>query len=139
MKTIEQINEITIWLGENNKSTNIVKLSQSLNKLSILTITLSNDVATAYEVMNNLKDEYDSEFAKRFTEVTNNKDEKVSAAAAKPLIESQLVDKKKSTTDAQNTYKKMNMYLDRIDRIVDTYKQYISSLKKERENSKGQV
>ena len=138
MKTIEQINQIINWLNDNNKSSNIVLLTQSLNKLSVLCVTLAQDVSDAYALMNELEDVYDDKYNSRFTELTAGKD-KISAAAAKPQVEAELVEDKKNHTSAKGGYKKLSMYLDRVDRVNDSFRQYVAGLRDERKNSKGQV
>lgn len=128
---IDQINELLKWLADNAKSKNIVAINQALNKLSILAVTVGEGVSEAYALANELEDMYDEAYSKRF--ITLIKDH--SAAATKPMIEAELVQEKKDWTAAKNGYKKLAIYADSIERVIDSYKQYISTLKEERKYS----
>jgi hypothetical protein len=125
------------WLEAHRKSTNIVQLSQALNTLNIFAITLGNQVSGAYEILNELEHEYDSLTTNEFLSLIEAK--KNSAAAAKPLSEQKYVDLKLSCVKARNIYKRLSVQLDRVDRLSDVFRQYISNLKDERSYSQGQV
>lgn len=134
-QVVDQIQENLAWLSENNKSNNIVKLSQCLNKLQILAVSFDEEVTAAYETMNDLEDEYKEAVEAHKDELLN---QKVSAAAAKTRAEAKFVEKKKLHTQAKNIYKKLNSFQERVDKVVDAYKQYVSNLKDERFYSQGQ-
>lgn len=133
---IDQIRECIQWLHENNKSKHIVKISQCLNKLATLTITLSDDVYEAYKLQSDLEDIYDDKLADRLVQLAK---DGVSAAASKPQAQSELKADKANFTAAKNGFKKLAMFQERVDKVMDTYKQYVSNLKDERNHSKGQI
>lgn len=123
---IEEVDKVIKWLEANKQSENIVRISQVLNQLAILSSTVSQQVTEAYAVMNELEDNYDIAYAEETVKVMK---EGNSAAGTKPIVEAKLAGTKKSFTSAKNIHKKLSMYLDRMDRIADFYKQYVSNLK----------
>lgn len=135
MSTVEQIDIALKWLSDNTKSQNIVQLSQCLNKLSTLAVTVGEDLSDAYTVMNELEDDYDEAVAAQFDDLTAN----MSATAAKPLAEAACIGKRRAYTRAKNIYKRLSVYQERVDRVIDSFKQYVSTLKDERKYSGGQV
>ena len=114
------------WLEERTDSTDIIGLSQGLNRLAILTVRLAEEVTGAYALQSELEDTYDTKLAKRFSELTTSG---TSAAAAKPIVEAELAEDRKQWTQAKVLYKKLNSFLDRSDRVMDTFRQYISCQK----------
>ena len=114
------------WLEERNDSTDIVGLSQGLNRLAILTVRLGEEVTDAYALQSDLEDQYDTKFAKRFSELTATG---TSAAAAKVMVEAELALDKGAWTQSKILYKRLNSFLERTDRVLDTFRQYISCQK----------
>jgi len=131
MTTQQQTDAILNWLSENNKSKNIIQINQSLNTLAILSITLANDVSEAYALMNDLEDNYKEMYASTMDTLTAT----LSVAKAEVQADVKLAEQRKEFTRAKNLYKKLSMYLDRVERVADFYKQYVSSLKEERKFS----
>jgi ATP-dependent exoDNAse (exonuclease V) alpha subunit len=111
------------WLENRKTSTDIVSISQVLNHLAILSVRLGEEVSEAYKLQQELKDNYDIKFAQKFSELTKSG---TSAAAAKPIVEAELADDKRSWTAAGIGYKKLSSFLERIDRVMDTWRQAIS-------------
>lgn len=120
METIEQIDEVITWLGQNEKSSNLVELCRKIDKLAVLSVSIAHDVSTAYGVMNELEDEYKIAFARG---ISSSRD---SVAKAERHMEAELSEEKKLYTRARNNYKKLDMYLDRIDRVIESYRQLVS-------------
>ena len=114
------------WLEERTNSTDIVSLSHGLNQLAILTVRLGEEVTDAYALQSELEDNFDEAYAKRFSELTARG---TSAASAKPIVEADLAEKKREWTQAKVMYKKLNSFLERVDRVLDTYRQSISCQK----------
>jgi hypothetical protein len=107
-------------------SNDISTIAKALNRLAILTVRLGEEVTDAYQLQSEFEDIYDTKFAKRFSELTANG---TSAAAAKPIVESELADLKKDWTAAKVAYKKLSGFLDRVDRVLDTFRQSVSVIK----------
>lgn len=120
---IEDIQKDIHWLGENAKSGNIVAISQVLNHLSVLTVTLGHEVSDAYKLQQELEDDYDIAFAQKFSELTKTG---TSAAAAKPVVESELTEAKRNWTQARAGYKRLSTFLDRCDKVLEAFRQSVS-------------
>jgi len=120
---IEDIQRDINWLGENAKSGNIGAISQVLNHLAVLTVTLGNEVSDAYKLQQELEDQYDIAFATKFTELTKGG---ISAAAAKPQVEAELAQERKDWTQAKAGYKRLSTFLDRCDRVLEAFRQSVS-------------
>lgn len=114
------------YLESQANSNDISTIAKALNRLAILTVRLGEEVTNAYQLQSDLEDEYDIAFAKRFSELTAGG---TSAAAAKPMVEAELAEKKKDWTAAKVGYKKLSSFLERVDRVLDTFKQSQSVIK----------
>jgi Mn-dependent DtxR family transcriptional regulator len=121
--TIDMIQECITWLDQNSKSNNLVKISQTIGRLSILSVSLGHDVSNAYTLASEFEDNYDIAFAERFSKLTK---EGTSAAAAKPIVEAELHKEKRDWTSARNGYKRLSTFMDRVDRVQEAYRQLIS-------------
>lgn len=111
------------WLEDRTDSTDIISLSQGLNRLAILSVRLAEEVCDAYELQCELEDSFDEAYAKKFSELTKNG---TSAAAAKPVVEAELAEMKREWTQAKVLYKRLNSFIDRVDRVADSFRQSIS-------------
>jgi hypothetical protein len=111
------------WLESQKTSTDIVRISHVLNHLSILSVRLSQETVDAYKLQSELEDDFDIKYAQRFTELTGSG---TSAAAAKPMVEAELFQEKRDWTKAKIGYKKLSSFLERIDRVMDTWRQAVS-------------
>jgi hypothetical protein len=127
MTNTEQIIKDLKWLEERKTSTDIVSISHVLNHLNGLMVSFGDEVTAAYELQCEAEDKYDIAFAKKFSELTASG---TSAAAAKPIVESELGELKKEWTKAKVMYKKLNSFMDRVDRLADGFKQSQSILNK---------
>jgi hypothetical protein len=129
---IEEMDELVNWLSDNNKSHNIVKISQCLNKLSILMVSLSSHVSDLYRAQNEAEDDYKIALGTKFGEL---KATKLSVDQAKAQAEVELRDSRKEATEYKNGYKRLSGYQDSVERVMDVYRQYISTLKDDRKFS----
>jgi len=120
---IKQINDNLRWLDQYVKVDNIVDKGMVLDKLSILCVTLSEQVTEAYSLMNELEDEYKTATAQVI------KDSEKSVNKAEVEAEVMFADKKRDWTKAKNGYRKLSSYLDRIDKVIESHRQRISVVK----------
>jgi hypothetical protein len=111
------------WLEERKTSADIVSISQVLNHLAILSVTLGQDVGNAYSLMNELEDTYKQKYA----DFVKNFDGSV--AKAELSAESELKEDKKNWTSAKNGYKKLSTFLDRVDKVLEAFRQSVSVIK----------
>lgn len=129
MDTIDQIEKCIQWLSDNDKSNNLVEICKVIDKLAVLSVSIGHQVSSAYGVANELEDDYDIAFAKEVSSSAN------SVAKAEREAEAKLGEKKKLHTQAKNNYKKLDMYLNRIDRVIESYRQLVSVSKMELKHS----
>jgi hypothetical protein len=127
------MSEITEKIGvsikklERMKESNaIVEIGQICNTLSIDSSYFARLVADAYSVMNEAEDEYKMKVSLEVETLTNSG---LPASKAEKMAENKYQDEKKTWTSAKNVYKRYSLYLERIDRILDEFKQYCSSVK----------
>lgn len=135
MTVDKQIDGILQWFENNSKSQNIVEINLCLNKLAILSVTIANDVADAYEQMNLAEDLYDEAVSVEYSTLIKDN----SAAMSKETSAARCIEYKKVWTRAKNLYKRLSLRLDKIERVQDSYKQFVSTLKDERKYSNGGV
>lgn len=126
MNNTDSIIKGLTYLEGLQNSNDITTIAKALNRMSILTVRLGQEVTDAYQLQSELEDEYDIAYAQRFSELTTTG---TSAAAAKPIVEAELAEKRKDWTAAKVGYKKLSGFLDRIDRVLDTFKQSQSVIK----------
>lgn len=125
--TVEQIKDILDWINAHYKTNNSTNLSQANTKLSMLAVTLGEDVTNAYDAHQSLQTEYDNKFAKRKQELI---EKGMSAAAAEAKTEAELTDLNSTCTQARIIHKKLDSHLDRLDKTIDAVKQQISTINK---------
>lgn len=128
MEVIDEILERLEWLKGVKGSYDLVNISRKLDEIGILLVTLGTHVTDAYEAVSEAEDDYDIAFAKRFSELCKEK----SAASAKPQVEAELDEKKRTLTKHKINYKKLNTFLERCDKVIETHRQSLSILKKEK-------
>ena len=120
---LDELNNNVKWLERYVKSDNIVEKGKVLDKISILCLNLSTMVTDAYTLMNDLEDDYKIAVSKYV------KDSEASAAKAEREAEALYADKKKDWTAAKNGFKKLNVFLERLDKIQESHRQSISVIK----------
>ena len=129
--TIDLIQDCITWLDDHNKSTDLVRISQTIDRLAVLTVSLGHEVSSAYGLMNDLEDTYDIKFAEEFVEAVKD----MSAAAAKPYVEAKLGEDRRNFTKAKNGYKRLSVFLERVDKTIESYRQFISVSKLDLKNN----
>ncbi len=123
---ITLIDKQVAWLDAklDQKSNDIIGVSKVKDKLAILSEGLGEVVTDAYGIMNELEDEY------KFAIAQFKKDFKGGVAKGEIEAEVEFAGKKKDWTQAKNMYKKLNMKLERIDKILESHQQSVSVLVK---------
>lgn len=121
MNTIEQIDNCIKWLTDNDKSNNLVEICKVIDKLSVLSVSIGHQVSEAYGFMNDLEDEYDKAYAEMISQSS------LSVAKAEHHATASL--NRSPFTSAKNGYKRLSIYLDRIDRVIESYRQLVSVAK----------
>ena len=107
-------------------STAIVEIGSICNTLSIDSSYFAKLVADSYTLMNETEDEYKQKIAEEVDKLTA---EGMPASRAERQAENKFKEDKRTWTEAKNMYKRYSLYLERIDRILDEFKQYCSSVK----------
>jgi hypothetical protein len=124
---ISRIGNAILKLEEVKDSTDVVGIGEICNDLSLASSYFSKIVADSYKLMNEAEDDYKLALAEKIKELT---EDGTALSKGERLAEVELKEKKIFWTDTKNTYKRYDMYLDRIDRILDEFRQYCSSVKK---------
>lgn len=123
MSTIEQIDSCIKWLSDNDKSNNLVEICKVIDKLSVLSVSIGHDVSGAYGLMNDIEDEYKILYAETVSQSS------LSVAKAEFNAEVKAQHAKRRYTLAKNGYKRLSIYLERIDRVIESYRQLVSVAK----------
>jgi hypothetical protein len=111
------------WLDQNAKSEDILNKGIVLDKLSIQCVYLAEQVADAYSLMNQCEDTYKiavADYCKNSTE---------GVAKSEKAAEVEFSQLKRDWTDAKNGYKRLSMFLERIDKVLESARQRISVVK----------
>jgi len=108
------------------ESSAIVEIGAICNTLSIDASYFAKLVADAYSIMNEAEDDYKTKISQEVEALTSTG---IPASRAEKIAENKYVEEKKTWTQSKNLYKRYSLYLDRIDRILDEFKQYCSSVK----------
>lgn len=120
---IDEILSNVRWLDANVKSEDILNKGTVLDKLSIQCVYLAEQVSDAYGFMNNAEDAYKiavAEYCKNSTE---------GVAKSEKSAEVEFANLKRDWTDAKNGYKRLSMFLERIDKVLESSRQRISVVK----------
>ena len=120
---IEEIKKSIDWLEARIKSENIVEIGIVLDKLSIQALYLATQVTDAYELMSQAEDDYRHAVADFVV------GRQGSLAGAEREAEVKFREKKEHWTACKSMYKKLDMYLDRVDKIIESHRQRISVIK----------
>lgn len=127
-EVIEQLDKCIKWLDENNKATNLIAITQTIDRIAVLSVNVGHMVSEAYELANNLEDQYKYEFAKAVSE------SELSVAKAEKAAEVATYEAKKDWTTAKNGYKRLSVYIDRLDKVIESYRQFVSICKLDMKN-----
>jgi len=120
---IDEILSNVKWLDANAKSEDILNKGIVLDKLSIQCVYLAEQVSDAYGFMNNAEDAYKiavADYCKNSTE---------GVAKSEKSAEVEFAHLKRGWTDAKNGYKRLSMFLERIDKVLESSRQRISVVK----------
>jgi hypothetical protein len=118
---IKQIDVCIKWLDANNKANNLLDIAKTIDRIAVLSVNVGHMVSEAFALQNDLEDEYKGAFAKFIAESTE------SVAKAEVKAEAALLPK--------NGYKKLSVYLDRLDKVIESYRQFVSVSKMDMKNS----
>ena len=125
---IEQLDKCIKWLDENNKANNLIEISTVIDRIAVLSVNVGHMVSEAYSLMNELEDSFKVAYAKSVSESD------ASVAKAEKAAEVITAEAKKDWTAAKNGYKRLSVYLDRLDKVIESYRQYISICKLDMKN-----
>lgn len=120
---IDEIIKSINWLESRLKSEDIVSLGIVIDKLAIQSVTLANQVSEAYALMNEAEDDYKHSIAEYMNEFVGAKNKAEIAAEVK------FKEKKMHWTATRNVYKRLDMFLDRVDKIIESHRQRVSVIK----------
>lgn len=123
MSTIDQVDTCVKWLNENDKSNNLVEICKVIDKVAVLSVSIGHDVSQAYALMNTFEDEYKTAYAKEVSQSSLS----VAKAEFDAEVKTQAI--KVNYTQAKNGYKRLSIYLERIDRVIESYRQLVSVAK----------
>lgn len=126
--TIQAIQKLISQLEQQGNSQDVNGITILLSDLSIQAMYFGEIVSEAYAQMNQTEEDYKSAVAKSVAEYPG------SAAKGERLAEVQHGKLKQEHITYKNLYQKFKSKLDRIDVILDHYKQRVSFLKMEVKN-----
>jgi len=125
---IIKIHELINFLAQNVESQDIHSLGTKMSELAVWTANFASQVGDAHALMNDLEHEYKTLVAEY---IKDNGQGKGELGKAERAAELKYADKKKEYITWKNTYKKLSLKLESIDRIIDVFKQRVSALKQE--------
>ncbi len=123
--TIKEIHELIWWLHKNGESQDVSGIGIKMNALATNSFWLAEEVSRAYTTMNEAEDDYKSAVAKEIAAST------LPTAKAERLAEAAHSAKKREFVEYRNLYNRLRGMIDRIDTVLDTYRQRVSLLKQE--------
>lgn len=109
-------------------SQDVVEIGKQCNDLAIASTFFAKLVSDAYDVANELEDEY-KQSVLGATEKFSSAPDSLSFNRAEQKAKLENAQSCKDWTSAKNTYNRYKLRLDRIDRVLDSFKQYSSSVK----------
>lgn len=126
LQAVTKIHEIINWLATNADQVDINAIGIKLNEIAIWSANFADQVADAHEAMNNLEHEYDLHILEY---VKEHGSERGMGVKAERDAEIKYSAKHKEFIEYKNLYKRLDLKLKSIDRIIDTHKQRVSGLK----------
>jgi hypothetical protein len=120
---VDDIMKNVEWLDAHVRSENIIELGMVLDKLSIQSMRLAQEVSDAYELMSKAEDDYKHSialFVKGF---------EGSMAKAEREAEVEFKEKKEFWTACRSAYKRIDMFLERVDKVIESHRQRVSVIK----------
>lgn len=125
-ETIKQTLETIEEIGKLYDSDNIVVINQLCNRLSNLSVTVGWLVSSSEKLWRNLDEEYDYELDRKKLELVEAGN---GVAKAESMAKVALYQKKKEATEAEVYYNRLKRFLGRIDKVLESNKQYTSTVK----------
>jgi hypothetical protein len=122
MNTVDEINKLIDWLDKNSKSTNLTDISMTLGKMSTQCYYFSKLVCDAYEIQNDMEDNYKEAKASFIKDSTDGITKATATVDADPIVRKA----KKDWTDANNIYQRLKTYAHQFEQIMDCKRQFIS-------------
>lgn len=117
---IEDIKKNLDWLNANKQSNNITNIVIVLDAIAIQSATLGELKADAFDLMSDAEDDYKHAVAEFVSKYDG------TAAKAEREAEVKFKDKKIHWTDAKKLYKRFDIWLERVDKILDSHKQRVA-------------
>ena len=111
------------WLEDRITSEDIVNIGIVLDKISIQAMYFSSQVSDAYALMGEAEDSYKHAVAAFIRGFAG------STAKAEREAEIEYASLKLRWTAAKNMYKKLDMFLDRVDKVIESHRQRVSVIK----------
>jgi uncharacterized protein YdiU (UPF0061 family) len=119
LKTIQELDRLY-------DSDNIIYINQQCNRLANLSVGIGKKVSDAEKLFNQLEDEYDYELEKKKLELIESG---VGVGKAESQAKVALFEKQKLFRQAEDGYKRLKRFLERTDKVLDSNKQYTSTIK----------
>jgi hypothetical protein len=107
-------------------SDNIINIGQLCNKLSNLTVNIAKMVSDARKLYKELEADYDNTVeSEQLAYISKGE----GVAKAKSMASVDNFSKKKDCLTAEDGYERLKRFLDRCDKVLDSNKQYCSTVK----------
>ena len=120
LKTIQELDRLY-------DSNNPIVVNQHCNRLSNLSVNVGKLTSDAEKLLDELEAEYDNAVEKKKLELIESG---VGVGKAESMAKVELFNKKKDSLLAKDGYKRLDRFLKRIDKVLDSNKQYCATLKK---------
>jgi hypothetical protein len=119
LKTIQELDALY-------DTDNIILIGQLCNKLSNLSVNIAKQVSDAEKLFKSLKDEHEHFVESKKLELIESG---VGVGKAESIASTTFYDKKKDYRIAEDGYERLKRFLGRIDKVLDSNKQYTSTIK----------
>lgn len=119
LKTIEDLDELY-------DTDNIILVNQLCNRLSNLSVGVGKIVSDAEKLYKSLDADYDQSVEVKKLSLI---DSGVGVGKAESMAKIEMYDKKKTVLEAEDAYDRSKRFLTRIDKVLDSNKQYTSTVK----------
>lgn len=131
---IDQTKEDIEWLKKNIHTQDIDKVTKVLNRIGINSFYVAEQIADAHALMNASENDYKKALVDYQSQHINE-----GVGKSKVDAEAEYSGMRLEWKDAESIYKRLNLIYDSIQTVLETHRQRISYLKKEREQSNYQT